>query len=105
MDIVDLLDQEEIWVDRAGVEHEIAEMEPRYCANVVRFLLRQAEAIAHADSMAILSVRMPDFDTIAYDDVMSGIGVDEAAKADPVRWLQDKPLLRALRARLSGGAS
>jgi hypothetical protein len=98
MSIIDLLDQEEIWVDGQGVEHQITDMEPRYCANVVRFLLRQAEAIALAEDMAFLSVPMPDVDTVAFDSVM--FDPDDPHKTkNPQAWLMDHPLLHALSAR------
>lgn len=96
----DLLDQAEIWIDGSGDEHEIAEMEPRYCANVVRFLARLAPQLAAADSLAMLSVRMPGAHTQAFDEVACDMADGFQRKAtDPIGWLNDTPLMVALRAR------
>lgn len=39
------LGQTEVWIDKAGVEHQVAAMSVRYKANVVRFLERRAVKI------------------------------------------------------------
>jgi hypothetical protein len=100
MNIIILLDQKEIWVDRQGVSHKVAEMDPRYAGNVVRFLERQAEGIADRYCFAMLSVPLPDGGTEAYDIVTSDFErtMDEVLD-DSRSWLQRTPLVRALTER------
>ncbi|WP_147312435.1 hypothetical protein [Thermomonospora umbrina] len=99
-DPVDLLEQDQVWCDREGAEHRISDMEPRYCRNVVRFLLRQAEAIVISAGLDMANVRMPDVDTEAYWSVERGMQTEMAEMTnDPVAWLLSTPLLTALIAR------
>ncbi|GAA2842553.1 hypothetical protein ACFQ0M_48325 [Kitasatospora aburaviensis] len=93
-----LLEQEVWWVDRMGIRHRIADMEPRYCRNVIAFLQRQADDIADTYAYNLTAVGLPPEDTQAWDDVNDAIS-DElcASAADPVAWLNAKPLLVALR--------
>jgi hypothetical protein len=95
-----LLDQDEVWVDAKGVAHQITEMEPGYCRNVIRFLEQRAEAIAHQIAAYTASVPLPPIDTVAYDDVSTSIAADTAAAMrNPLAWLAQAPLLVALRQR------
>jgi hypothetical protein len=100
IDITDLIDQDEIWIDGSGTEYDIAAMDPIHCANIVRFLTRRAPQIAAAETRAMLSVRMPDAHTQAFDDVDRGMDSEWRDMAtDPVGWLNETPLMVALKVR------
>lgn len=97
-----VLDQQDTWTDREGVQHRIADMEPRYCRNVYGFLMRQADALAGAYGWYLCSTPMPDADTAAFDHVMDAFDHEmDQMRAHPEAWLSGKPLLRALRARFN----
>ncbi|MEU3022464.1 tetratricopeptide repeat protein [Nocardiopsis alba] len=83
---VTLLDQEECWRDRHNRVHLVEEMEPSYCANVVRFVLSQAAGVI--ESLIMTNSDEP---------------VDWRREDTPETWIVRRPLLKALarRARAS----
>lgn len=95
-----LFQQGEVWVDRADVEHRIAEMEPGYCRNVISFLHRRAQRIAMLAWIGYASVELPDEDTVAH---MRVTGEMDRMVTDPVGWLDTLPLLEALARRAAEG--
>lgn len=100
MNIIRRFGQKNVWVDREGNEHVIAEMDPRYAANVVKFLERRAAGVALKYSTALAFAPMPGEWTNAYDIVTAGIERQwDEMDADPVAWLRKKPLMIALRER------
>lgn len=97
-----LLDQGNKWIDKEGVEHEIADMDGRYALNVYNWLKDRAETIGFRYELNLISTGLPPVDTAAYDDVTDAIEREqERIHNDAVAWLLDKPLLRALRARVA----
>jgi hypothetical protein len=101
---IHVIDQAETWTDINGIEHRLADMEPRYCRNVAAFLMRRADEIAFRYGLMLARVPLPDMDTVAFDIVDADIGRETELFVDPAAWLADKPLLKALRER-AGGAS
>jgi hypothetical protein len=89
MNLADLLHQQEVWVDRHGKKHELAQMPADYKARVYAFMLRRARGLAHTYTLAIAS-RGGDWDDF-HDN-------DEGRVNDPQRWLADTPLMRRLAA-------
>lgn len=99
-----VLDQGETWTDATGTTHRIAEMEARYCRNIVAFLQRQVDQITWVAGLAIVGVGLPDEHTDAYLSVTAGIDAElERMHSDPAAWLNDKPLIKALLARAGQG--
>ncbi|MEU5301121.1 hypothetical protein ACH4YO_16440 [Streptomyces noursei] len=84
---VTLLNQDEVWQDAQDRRHRLDDMEPRYCGNVLRFLLRQAD-----DIFATL------VDGLAASPEALGRWEGEDAGA----WLARQPLAVALRRRSEG---
>lgn len=102
---LDVLDQAETWTDATGVEHRLAEMEARYCSNVAAFLERRALELAELAALQLLRISLPDEATQAYLSVTKSLDDElDRLAADPVGWLNEKPLLRALRARANEGS-
>lgn len=97
----DILDQNLVWRDRNGVEHPIAEMDGRYALNVYEYLKRTHRAVAFRYFASLGSMRMPDEHTAAYDIVSDAVAREmELIREKPFHWLLDKPLMRALAARV-----
>ena len=92
--------QHQVWVDYYGNEVEIETISREYAANVVAFCQQQAERIHHLvvfDSLLeqverILAGARPDARVL--DDV------EAACTTDPLDWLEQTPLIQALRRRL-----
>ena len=92
------------WCDRDGIDHPIGEMEPRYCSNVIQFLLRRVEALAlyHGMGSAIIADLRekafgPDDDDQWLDELW------DQQMDDPVVWMMGTPLVKALVARIIEG--
>ncbi|MBX7464893.1 hypothetical protein [Streptomyces sp. NPDC057910] len=104
MNLWDLLHQADVWTDRHGVTHRITDMEPRYCGNVVGFLMRQADQVAFQLTFRATLMRLPDEDTQAFLDVSEYLDAElDRILAAPGAWLIDTPLVRALLARAEQG--
>ncbi|MFG6197708.1 hypothetical protein [Nonomuraea sp. JJY05] len=91
------LDNEETWMDEQGIEHVIARMSPRYARNILVWIERQHEGIVQAAANALRDVKLPPFDTHAYDDVVRSCDDEAAAMmSNPRAWLAETPLVLAL---------
>ncbi len=96
------LDQAEVWIDKEGVSHRIEDMPGRYALNVYDWLRARHQGIAWRYASSLWTVRLPDPDTAAFDDVSDAIEREQhRISEDSLAWLLDKPLLRALRARIA----
>ena len=88
-----------MWVDYYGNQVEIETISREYAANVIAFCQQQAERIHHLvvfDSLLeqigrVLAGVRPDASVL--DDVAA------ACATDPLDWLEQTPLFRALRRR------
>lgn len=102
--IIDLLDQEEIWVDAAGNERKITDLDVGHCANIANFLRVRADNIAQVYSHHLWEVEasLVNASENAYDAAMAEVEQQHEAirSAGAVEWLNGKPLLKALQARL-----
>ncbi len=97
--------QHQVWVDYWGNEHEIETISLDYAANVIAFCRRQAWrilVIAFLDALehCITSAGSGEAAAQAVCELEALVEAD----ADPVAWLEQTPLLRALRRRLAGPA-
>lgn len=102
---LDVLDQVETWTDATGVEHRLAEMDASYCRNVAAFLERRAPELTDLAALQLLRASLPGEATQAYLSVTKSLDDElDRLASDPVGWLNDKPLLRALRARANEGS-
>lgn len=92
-----LLQQDEIWIDASGNEHQIADMDERYRGNVVRFLQSRIEIMASAFLLGADFGPMPTEGTIAYYDVTAEIEhIVKDILRDPMQWLTRSLLWKAL---------
>jgi hypothetical protein len=97
--------QQQVWVDYWGNEHEIESMDVDYVRNVIAFCLLRAEAIldltcAEGASAVVDMLLLRIRPTRAQRAAMDALLVDAC---DPVEWLVQMPLIRALRRRLETG--
>jgi tetratricopeptide (TPR) repeat protein len=84
---VTLLNQDEVWQDAHDRRHRLDDMEPRYCGNVLRFLLRQADDI---------------FGTLVGGLKVSPETLGRWEGEDAEAWIARQPLAVALRRRSEG---
>lgn len=97
-----LLDQGERWVDKNEVTHEIATMDGRYALNVYNWLKSRAMQIGFHYALNLAGMSLPDEDTVAYLHVTDAIEREQARiSEDAEGWIKDKPLMRALIARVA----
>ena len=81
-----LLEQGDVWIDKEGERHEVASMDPTYCANVLRFLQRRAITLEFNHSVARLKL----IDATAWNDDERWIMAQEGN--DDVRRFSGPPL-------------
>ncbi|MCQ8836200.1 tetratricopeptide repeat protein [Streptomyces malaysiensis] len=84
---VTLLNQDEVWQDAQDRRHRLDDMDSRYCGNVLRFLLRQADVL--------------------FEKLADGLGASPESLGrwegeDAQTWLARQPLTVALRRRSEG---
>lgn len=97
-----ILDQAEVWVDKEGTEHRITEMSGRYALNVYNYLKSRAPVVGFRYGLYLISLPMPPEESAAFDDVEASIEREQhRIGTDPRAWLLDKPLMRALLARVA----
>lgn len=97
-----LLDQAEVWIDKNEVRHDISTMDGRYALNVYNWLKSRAMQIGFHYALNLAGMRLPDEDTVAYLHVTDAIEREQARiSEDPESWIKDKPLMRALIARVA----
>ncbi|MFF8423862.1 hypothetical protein ACF07Y_01710 [Streptomyces sp. NPDC016566] len=84
---VTLLNQDEVWQDAQDRRHRLDDMDPGYCGNVLRFLLRRADVV---------------FGTLADGLIVSAESLGRWDGEDAAAWLARQPLAVALRRRSEG---
>lgn len=93
------LNQEEIWLDAAGTEVRIADLDQGYAGNILNFLRLRARNIASQYTAYLALMPLPLSDA-AYDAVMADIEQElDAIHGDPLAWLNAKPQVKAVQAR------
>jgi hypothetical protein len=91
------LHQDEVWTDKAGAKHLIIDMDGRYRHNCEALLLRNAKQTSRAYSLDLAFMPMPNGE-MACDAIEAEIDREDAEiAADPVAWLREQRLLKALR--------
>jgi hypothetical protein len=85
--------QHQVWVDINGTEHEIESMPVDYVENVIAFCLRRALWI-------YVLVEHEDEDAGAPEVEWGAESGDRLLWVHAAHWLQETPLMRALRRRL-----
>ncbi|MFI6900279.1 hypothetical protein ACIBKY_03405 [Nonomuraea sp. NPDC050394] len=98
MDWFDLTDQDQVWIDTDGNQHQIADMDPAYCRRVLAWLHHNAGDVVNETARVIDRAPLPDVDTAAYDLVAFSTETD-AMRDKPRAWLVTTPLITALRIR------
>ena len=89
------LRQDTVWVDAEGVERLVAEMRPRHAANVVRFIERRARWLHDGACAETLFWAEPNGEQAGYA-FQDEIDRLFEFTSDPVRWVREQPLMRAL---------
>jgi hypothetical protein len=97
----DLLNHDEVWCNAQGEILRLDDMDPGYCSRVRAFCLRQAEDVYDLIGMqaAAAPTDMSESATIAFDQAFDDF-LD--AGDDPKAWLEESPLLVALKFRSEG---
>ncbi|MFE4915776.1 hypothetical protein ACFRCX_30190 [Streptomyces sp. NPDC056652] len=97
----DLLNQDQVWRDAQGTILSLDGMDPGYCSRVRAFVLRQADDVHYLIGMQACSggdhlseQASIDFDRAFADFLDAG--------DDPTAWLEQTPLLVALKYRSEG---
>lgn len=102
MSLDELLDQGDEWVDKNEVTHQIETMSGRYALNVYNWIKANARSIGFRYALNLAGMNLPDEDTVAYLHVTDAIDREqERITNDPEGWIKDKPLMRALIARVA----
>lgn len=102
MSLDQLLDQADVWIDKEDARHEIETMDGRYALNVYNWLKSRAAQIGFRYAINLAGMNLPDEDTVAYDQVTEAIDREQDRISDnPEAWIVDKPLMRALLARVA----
>lgn len=95
-----VLDQGIFWHNEAGEEIQIAEMSKWYARSCVNFLAKRAYALLHrevTETMEALEGPLgPRGDMASY---YAEAEFDSLCRANPLEWLNEKPLMQALKAR------
>jgi hypothetical protein len=100
--LAEVLDQAEVWIDKNEVEHRIEEMPGRYALSVYNWLRSRANQIGFHYGVRLAGMSLPDEDTVAYLHVTEAIDREQHRIGEnPEAWLVDKPLMRALLARVA----
>lgn len=96
---VELLEQDEYWIDGLGRIRRLVDMDRSYCGNVREFLLKQAGGFAQWRLQRMLSGPQPSGDMAcdAFDSMTEEL---MWATRNSQTWMLRKPLLHALQARI-----
>lgn len=90
------LRQADVWIDARGRGVRVESMDRRHAANAIAFLERHAEALLGVELWALARLPLP------YGDAAGDAADDEMQRlyeADARGWLDDQPLMIALRER------
>lgn len=97
--IIDLLEQQERWVDARGEEHAISAMPEKYVRRVVAYLENCADEIVFAQGVKeSLKMDHADLPPGVLDD---WVDTHQARAEDPVTWLRTTPLFVRFREELA----
>ena len=89
-----VLDQDQVWVDRAGLVVPINSMSENYVRGLITFLQRHAIRLHHAAMSDALNAVLPGIENGHLDvDAVNAL-LDQPA--DPETWLRDTPLIQGL---------
>lgn len=92
----DRLRNGEVWTDANGRTHKITRMDRRHAANVIRFIERHADRLHDGACWDTIFWPIPRGDAAsdAVDDAIS-----QLYEVTPLEWLNEQPLVIALRER------
>lgn len=101
---VDMLDtrvlwQDQVWVDRLGAPHALHQMSNEYLTNVIDYLYRRAPEW-HLEALLDATAELAD--ALTHDEDADALRATTAhmqvgLAMDPVCWIDDTPLMAALR--------
>lgn len=92
----ELLRSDEAWIDAGGTRHRVADMSPRYCATVARWLDMRARILHEGECDEATLLPVPNGEQAAFDCEGE---LYRLHSAEPRQWLDEQPLMRALRER------
>ncbi|AXH66350.1 hypothetical protein SEA_SATIS_191 [Streptomyces phage Satis] len=98
---IELLGQEDVWVDTNGTTHRLQDMDRRYCENVYGYLLRNSRALAEQTYHRVAGGPQPNGEMAcdAVDAILEEL-LDAIENSD--RWMMERPLMQALARRIEG---
>lgn len=97
----DLLQHDEVWCDAQGSILRLDDMDPGYCGRVRAFCLRQAADVYDLIGMQVCSGPEPGGEQAGIDFGRAFDAFLDAGE-DPTAWLEQAPLLIALKYRAEG---
>lgn len=102
--LIELLMQDDVWVDGNGVTHRVETMDLRHCRNVHALLLRNAASLVHSAEASAMAGPML-YGDVARDGFNGVLDELDQATMDPEAWVRQQPLMEALETRIytSGG--
>ena len=94
-----VFDQDAAWIDRTGVYHPLATLDPVYASNLCGYLLRNAARFHHGYGWYLATIPGPNGDiaSMQWDSAL-----DEIWGMDPLVWMKETQLYRAVRRRAHG---
>lgn len=110
-----LLSQGYIWIGKHGEEYLVEEMRLSHCRNLINYLHRRAPRLKRIHEMKGLVEYLESCSRVVGTDIATGRPVTEAEFfrsdraeedwerelwVDPIEWIDQFPLLRALRERV-----
>lgn len=99
-----VFDQDVYWVDRAGTPHLLAQMSRDYIENMITFLMKSRDQY-FADSQRRAFIQTLG-DQLLFDEpggevLAAALGGPSWSQLTAEEWLENTPLMRALRRRLA----
>lgn len=93
MDLIDVLEQDVVWIDGNHVVHEITEMKKETRSNVMVWLLRHAEGLKFYCELELLAPQNPP-EATALEVIESRMGLmlDQSGQ----QWMEQTPLMQEL---------
>lgn len=102
IDLLDLLEQDEVWPDGPGKTIPIIEMDPERRDRAIAYLHKHMEPLTAMRARQMSSMTMPSGEQ-AYYEVEAAVEAELTAMLDdPVAWLMQQPVMGALQRGYGG---
>lgn len=98
-DMLELIDQSDIWIDGQGVTHFVSKMDLRHIENARAYVMRQGTLLADQAYQGMSQNPYPG-DEAASASFEGALDELVEAQVNPVPWLERSPLIQAFDGRL-----